>query len=158
MDENVLRNNLIELLGGGIAYAPIKNALAGLKPKNRDVRPPDVLHSVWEELEHMRIAQEDILRYTLDSKWKSPQWPGGYWPNPKTKLSASMWSSAVKGFFADLDELKSLVRNREIDLTAEIPHGEGRTYLREVLLAADHNAYHTGQIVMIRRMLGDWPG
>ncbi len=106
----------------------------------------------------MRIAQEDILRYTLSAQWESPKWPEGYWPNPKTKLNAAVWDSAVKGFFADLGELKALVQNREIDLTAEIPHGEGRTYLREVLLAADHNAYHTGQIVMVRKMLGDWPG
>ena len=104
----------------------------------------------------MRIAQEDILRYTLDPEWRSPQWPEGYWPDPRKKLTPAMWTSTVKRFFADLEQVKSLVRDRKIDLTAPIPHGEGRTYLREVLLAADHNAYHAGQIVLIRRLLGDW--
>ncbi len=157
MDDQTLRRNLLELLNGGIAYAPLKSALARLAPRNRHARPAGVAHSVWEELEHMRIAQEDILRYTLDSKWKSPKWPDGYWPDPGKKGGAAAWSSTVRRFFADLKELKSLVRNRKIDLTARIPHGEGRTYLREVLLAADHNAYHTGQIIIIRRLLGDWP-
>lgn len=157
MDQTALRNNLLELLNGGIAFVTLEDALKGLKSENRGAHPAGNLHSVWEVLEHMRIAQEDILRYTLDPSWRSPEWPRGYWPDPQQKLTTTMWSSTVKRFFADLDQLKSLVRNREIDLTAEIPHGEGRTYLREVLLAADHNAYHAGQIVMIRRLLGDWP-
>jgi uncharacterized damage-inducible protein DinB len=157
MNPSELRNNLLELLEGGIAFVPLKGTLDGLKPENRGVCPGGNLHSVWEELEHMRIAQEDILRYTLDSAWKSPKWPEGYWPDPKRKLMAAVWNSTVKRFFADLAELKSLVKNQKIDLTAEIPHGEGRTYLREVLLAAEHNAYHAGQIVLTRRLLGDWP-
>ena len=134
-----------------------RSALAGLKPENRGVRPPGAVHSVWEELEHMRIAQEDILRYTLNPKWKSPAWPAGYWPEPKERPTAAVWASAKKRFFADLNELKSMVRNRKLDLTARIPHGEGRTYLRQVLLAADHNAYHTGQVILVRRLLADWP-
>ncbi len=156
MDDNTLRQNLLEMLNGGIAYAPIEKALAGLKPGNRAVRPAGAAHSVWEELEHMRIAQEDILRYTLDPGWKSPSWPAGYWPDPKAKLTAARWDSTLKRFFADLEELKSLSQDPKMDLTAKIPHGEGRTYLREVLLAADHNSYHTGQIVLLRRLLGDW--
>jgi hypothetical protein len=104
----------------------------------------------------MRIAQEDILRYTLNPRWESPSWPGGYWPDPEKSLTAAVWSSSVKRFFDDLKEAKALIRNRSIDLTAEIPHGEGRTYLREVLLIADHNAYHLGQIVSVRKLLNDW--
>ncbi len=157
MEDETLRRNLLELLDGGSAYAPVKAALARLKPLNRAARPAGAPHSVWEELEHMRIAQEDILRYTLNPKWKSPKWPSGYWPDPTKKPTAAMWASTVKRFHADRNALKALVRDRKIDLTAEIPHGEGRTYLREILLAADHNAYHTGQIVLIRRLLGDWP-
>ncbi|HYK88569.1 MAG TPA: DinB family protein [Acidobacteriota bacterium] len=157
MDDEMLRSNLLELLNGGIAYPPVRSALAGLKPENRSMRPAGAVHSVWEELEHMRIAQEDILRYTLNPKWKSPTWPVGYWPDPKEKPTIAKWAATKKRFFADLNELKSMVRNRRLDLTARIPHGEGRTYLRQVLLAADHNAYHTGQVILVRRLLGDWP-
>ncbi len=158
MNDSALRKNLLEMLKGGIAFVPILAALTRLKPENREARPAEMQHSVWEELEHMRIAQEDILHYTLDPRWKSPAWPEGYWPDPKLKLTNTLWTVTVKQFFADLNRLKALVRNRKIDLTAEIPHGEGHTYLREVLLAADHNAYHTGQIVLIRKLLHDWPG
>ena len=157
MDDRVLRKNLLELLDGGNAYTPLKTILADLKPKNRAIRPGGSPHSIWEELEHMRIAQEDILRYTLNPKWKSPSWPEGYWPEETGRVSATQWASSVKHFFDDLEELRSLVRNPDFDLTSELPHGEGRTYLRQVLLAADHNAYHTGQIVILRRLLDDWP-
>ncbi|MGB7624134.1 MAG: DinB family protein [Terriglobia bacterium] len=157
MQDSVLRKNVIALLEGGQAYVPIKKALAGIKAGNRNVRPRKEVRSVWEQFEHMRLAQEDILRYTLDAKWKSPAWPEGYWPDPKKRLTAGMWSASIKKFYADLKELMKLVKNPRADLTAEIPHGEGRTYLRQVLLVADHNAYHTGQIVAIRKMLGDWP-
>ncbi|MBZ5537968.1 MAG: DinB family protein [Acidobacteriia bacterium] len=157
MQDSVLRKNIIALLEGGQAYVTVRKSLAGIKAKNRNVRPRPEVRSVWEQLEHMRIAQEDILRYTLDPKWKSPQWPEGYWPDSKKRLTDALWTAATKDFFADLKELMNLVRNPRTDLTAEIPHGEGRTYLRQVLLTADHNAYHTGQIVAIRKMLGDWP-
>jgi uncharacterized damage-inducible protein DinB len=155
MDDKGLRKTVIELLDGGSAYAPIKSALADLKAKNRGARPGAALHSIWDELEHMRIAQEDILRYTLDPKWKSPPWPEGYWPETTEKVTTSQWESSIERFFADLEELRSLVRDTGLDLTSNLPHGEGRTYLRQVLLAADHNAYHTGQIVLLRKILGE---
>ena len=158
MDDSTLRKNLVGLLEGGQAYVTIKKALAGLKAKNRNIRPQPELRSAWEQFEHMRIAQEDILRYTLDAKWKSPPWPEGYWPDSRKRPSDGMWASSMRKFFADLQELIKLVKNPRVNLTGEIPHGEGRTYLRQVLLVADHNAYHTGQIVMIRKMLGDWQG
>jgi hypothetical protein len=110
------------------------------------------------DLEHMRIAQEDILRYTLDAAWQSPEWPGGYWPPPAPadRITDEMWEASVKAFFSDLEEVIKLVSDPDIDLTASIPHGDGKTYLREVLLVADHNAYHLGQIVQTRKLLGDW--
>lgn len=158
MNDAVLRKNLIELLQGGQAHITPESALAGLKPELRNVRPAADLHSVWEMLEHIRIAQEDILRYTLEASWKSPDWPDGYWPAPNETLTEEMWSVSVSGFFADLNEVFNLVQDSSLDLTDQIPHGEGRTYLREVLLVADHNAYHFGQIVQIRKLLGNWPG
>src|SRR5262249_1976049 len=104
------------------------------------------------------IAQEDIWRYTFDAKWVSPSWPAGYWPAGRENLPEERWTAALSAFFADLAEVIRRVQDPNFDLTAEVPHGEGRTYLRQVLLLADHNAYHLGQIVQLRKLLGDWPG
>lgn len=157
MTSSVLRDQLVQLLEGGQAHVSVQKALSGVKSELRNVRPHPSLHSVWEELEHMRIAQEDILRYTLDVSWESPQWPDGYWPDPRTDPTEAMWSQSVSAFNSDLNEVTGLLGDPSFDLTAKIPHGEGRTYLRQVLLIADHNAYHLGQIVQIRKLLSDWP-
>ena len=156
MDAEALRENVLELLEGGHAHVDARRALKGLDPGLRNARPPGSPHSVYEELEHLRIAQEDILRYTLEPGWESPPWPGGYWPQDNDALTGERWERTVAGFFADLEALAALVRDPVRDLTAQIPHGEGRTYLREALLVADHNAYHVGQIVLVRRHLGAW--
>ena len=155
MGEENLRKSLSEFLNKALAHATVKNTIDNLKEELRNVKPQEGIHSVWELFEHMRIAQEDILRYTLDKNWKSPKWPEGHWPD-NNKLTDKIWDESVKKFFADLDELNKLTRNPKIDLTSEIPHGEGRTYLREILLVIDHNAYHSGQIVIVRKMLNDW--
>lgn len=157
MDDLVLREQLVNLLRGGQAHATAKQALDGLKPELRNVRPVNGEHSIWEELEHLRLAQEDILRYTLDASWISPPFPEGYWPKATEVVTEEMWSASVAAFFADLEEVIQLAQNPDVDLTAEIPHGEnGHTYLREILLVADHNAYHLGQIVQMRKALGNW--
>ena len=156
MNDNLMRKNLVELLKGGHAHVNFKDAVNGLKPNNRNIRPEGDLHSVWELLEHIRIAQEDILRYTLDSKWKSPKWPDEYWPKKTEKVTDEMWNNSIKKFNSDLNELIELAQNTKIDITSEIPHGEGRTYLRELTLAANHNSYHIGQIIVVRKLLGDW--
>lgn len=158
MNDSILRKNLIELLRGGHAHVTVGQALNGLDPASRNVRPADGLHSVWEEFEHMRLAQEDILRYTLDAAWVSPAFPEGYWPEKSDDLTEDVWTASVAAFFADLEEVIRLVEDRKLDLTAEIPHGEGRTYLRQALLVADHNTYHLGQIVSTRKALGNWGG
>jgi len=155
MNDAVLRHQIVELLTGGHAHVPVLKTLTGLDEKLRGRRPAEGLHSVWEELEHMRIAQEDILRYTLDPAWKSPAFPEGYWPK-KPEPTEAQWASSVKRFKADLDEVCAMVEDEARDLTAKLPHGEGRTYLRQALLVADHNAYHAGQIVQARRLLGAW--
>ncbi|MEK6302839.1 MAG: DinB family protein [Acidobacteriota bacterium] len=156
MDDSVLRENLVELLRGGHAYVTAEKALAAVKPELRNARAAKGLHSVWEELEHIRIAQEDILRYTLDPAWKSPKWPDGYWPAGTDRVTDEEWAVSVAAFFADREKVIALVEDSSVDLTAKIPHGEGRTYLRQILLIADHNAYHLGQIVQTRKALGDW--
>lgn len=158
MNDSVLRRNLIELLRGGHAHLAVERALSGLDPSLRNVRPAGGLHSVWEEFEHMRLAQEDILRYTLDASWVSPAFPEGYWPKQGDGPTEEEWAASVAAFFSDLEEVIGMVEDRNLDLTAEIPHGEGRTYLRQALLVADHNAYHLGQIVSARKALGDWSG
>jgi len=157
MNESTVREALAKLLVEGHAHVAADKAIAGLDPKLRGKRPGPEIHSVWEELEHLRIAQEDILRYTLDPKWESPKWPEGYWPK-KSDPSDAEWNDSVKRFKADLEEVAALARDTSRDLTAAIPHGEGRTYLRQVLLVADHNAYHVGQIVQARKLLGAWKG
>jgi hypothetical protein len=156
-DRAVLERNLVELLTGGHAHATAEQALDGLPAALRAKRPHASIHSAWEELEHMRLAQADILAYTLDPSWKSPPWPKGFWPRASARVSDERWNESRAGFFEDRERfVKELVTNRALDLTAELPHGEGRTYLRQVLLAADHNAYHIGQIVLARKLLGAW--
>lgn len=157
MNDQALRNNVIELLQKGSAHVATAAALKGVSPRLRHVRPAEGVHSVWEELEHMRLAQEDILQYTIDAGWHSPAWPAGYWPAPVEEVTDDMWNESVQRFSADLEALVALAADESLDLTAEIPHGEGHTYLRELLLAADHNAYHLGQLVQARKLLGDWP-
>jgi uncharacterized damage-inducible protein DinB len=154
--KDTLRESLSELLQGGHAHITLKRALEGLKPTSRSVRPATGVHSIWEELEHMRIAQEDILRYTLDPAWQSPRFPEGYWPKETEHVSEEEWATSVTAFLADAEAVVRLIDDESVDLTAEVPHGEGRTYLRQILLITDHNAYHVGQIVQIRKMLGDW--
>ena len=156
MNDAILRQNLVELLRGGQAHLTAEQALASVNPALRNVRPAAGGHSVWEELEHMRLAQEDILRYTLDPAWVSPPFPAGYWPPATEPPTEEVWSASVSAFFADLEEVIQLAQDTSVDLTAKLPHGEGRTYLRQILLVADHNAYHLGQLVQTRKALGDW--
>jgi hypothetical protein len=156
LEDNRLRDALTQLLRVGEAHLGIERALDGLRPELRCVRPSNTTYSVWELLEHMRIAQEDILRYTIDPSWKSPEWPDGYWPEAGDEVTEEDWSRSVAGFLDDLNAVLRIVRDVKRDLTAEIPHGKGHTYLREILLVADHNAYHLGQIVQTRKLLGNW--
>jgi uncharacterized damage-inducible protein DinB len=158
MNDSILRQNLVELLRGGHAHVTPEQALDGLNPALRNVRPTNSPHSVWENLEHMRLAQEDILRYTLDASWVSPAFPEGYWPKETGELTEEAWAASMAAFSADLEGVINLIKDQNLDLTAEIPHSEGHTYLREILLVADHNAYHLGQIVQIRKALGAWRG
>lgn len=157
MTNLVLRRTLVELLSGGGAHVTLQSALADLQPELRGRRPGGGRHTIWELLEHMRRTQEDILRYTLNPAWVSPLWPEGYWPENPEPLADEAWHASLLGFESDLEEMVTLVQDDNRELTAQIPHGEGRNYLRQVLLVADHNAYHLGQMVDARRALGDWP-
>jgi uncharacterized damage-inducible protein DinB len=157
MNDKSLRDHLKKILRWHDAHADWKTALAGLSPKNRGTRPPGSPHSVWELFDHMRLAQRDILDFCRNPKYVSPEWPSGYWPKHAAPPSAVAWNKAVKTFHSDLDAMAKLIADPKIDLFARIPHGDGQTILRESLLLADHNSYHLGQIVLVRKLLGDWP-
>jgi len=151
-----LRQHLLELLRGGNAHLNFEEALAGLPPNLRGERPHGLPYSPWRLLEHMRIAQRDILEFSRNPKHVSPQWPAGYWPESDAPPDDKAWQKSIRQFRADLKAMQELVEDPAIDLLAPIPHGDGQTILREALLVADHNSYHLGQLVTLRRLLGAW--
>lgn len=151
-----LRQHLLELLKGGSAHASLQDAIRDFPAELRGKRPKGSPHSPWELLEHMRIAQLDILEFSRDSRHKSPKWPEGYWPESPEPPDEKAWDRSVYSFCEELESMCALVADDATDLYARIPHGDGQTVLREALLVADHNAYHLGQLVLLRRMLGAW--
>jgi hypothetical protein len=156
--EQSLRQHLLELLRGGAAHATFDDAVKDLPAKLRGARPAKFPHSPWMLLEHLRLAQWDILEFSRNAKHVSPEWPGGYWPKAEAPPSAVSWSNSIQRFRRDLKAMQNLVANRKTDLFARIPWGDGQTILREALLLADHSAYHIAQLVDLRRMLGAWKG
>jgi hypothetical protein len=151
-----LRKHLLYLLDGGGAHLDFDSAVADLPAPLRGARPAGVPHSPWELLEHMRIAQWDILEFSRNPKHVSPDWPAGYWPAQPVPPDDATWDKSVGAFRADLAAMRRLVEDTKSNLHARIPQGEGQTLLREALLVADHNAYHLGQLVLVRRLLGVW--
>ena len=151
-----LREHLLYLLDGGGAHLHFDQAIADIPSDLRGKSAPAVPHSPWRLGEHMRIAQWDILEFSRNPKHVSPDWPAGYWPQGDAPPDEQAWDQSVARFRADLATMKDLVANPTTDLFARITHGDGQTILREALLVADHNAYHLGQLVMLRRLLGAW--
>lgn len=157
-EDKALREHLLDLLRGGGAHLNFEQAFAGLPAKLRGARPRGLPFTAWRLLEHMRIAQWDILEFSRDSKHVSPEFPEDYWPAGDRPPNAAAWEHSVNSFRADRKAMEKLVADPKTDLNARIPHGTGQTVLREALLVADHNAYHLGQVVMLRRLLGAWKG
>lgn len=151
-----LREHLIDLLGGGHAHVGFERAVADLDPALRGARVAGLPHTPWRLLEHMRIAQWDILEFSVRPGHVSPEFPGGYWPQGDAPPDPAAWDRSVASFQSDLKAMMDLVADPATDLYAPIPHGQGQTILREALLVADHNAYHLGQLVTVRRLLGAW--
>ncbi len=151
-----LRKHVINLLRGGNAHVDFEKAISDLPADLRGARVKNLPYSAWGLLEHLRIAQWDILEFTRNPKHVSPNWPEGYWPADDAPSDSAAWDASVAAFRRDLHDLQALVRNPAIDLFAVIPHGDGQTVLRQALLAADHNAYHLGELVALRRLLGAW--
>jgi len=156
VDEKALREHLVNLLQGGNAHTDFDSAVKGLPVELRGKRPKGSPHSPWELLEHLRIAQRDILEFARNPDHESPAWPEGYWPKSPAPPSGAAWTRSVKQFRDDLAAMCDLVRDPATDLFAPLPHGDGQTVLREALLVADHNSYHLGQLVLVRRLLGAW--
>jgi len=154
--EQVLRQHLLELLAGGGAHAKFEDAIKDLPAKLRGAKPDKFPHTPWMLLEHLRIAQWDILEFSRNKNHESPKWPQGYWPKTEVPPDAAAWVKSIKEFLRDRKTMEDLVSNPKTDLFAKIPWGNGQTILREALLVADHNAYHLAQIVDVRRLLGDW--
>jgi hypothetical protein len=152
-----LRQHLLYLLGGGGAHVDFPSAVGNLSPTLRGTKPDGAPHTAWQLLEHLRIAQWDILEFSRNSKHVSPDFPGGYWPKGEKPPNKAAWDQSIQSFQADLEAMQRLVADPSTDLFARIPHGDGQTILREALLVADHNAYHLGQLLMLRKMLGAWP-
>jgi hypothetical protein len=151
-----LRVQLTKLLKGGEAHATLENAVEKFPEALRGVVPKGAEHSAWQELEHLRLAQEDILDFSINPGYKAKEWPKEYWPATAAPPDANAWDASVAGYLKDREALCALVEDSKTDLYAKIPHGDGQTILREALLAADHNAYHIGQLVLLRRLLGAW--
>ncbi|HUJ49907.1 MAG TPA: DinB family protein [Bryobacteraceae bacterium] len=153
---DALRQHLLDLLRGGNAHVDFDAAVSNLPSQLRGKKPKGAPYTAWQLLEHLRLAQWDILEFSRDPKHVSPPWPDGYWPKTEAPPSAAAWNNSVRSFRTDLKAMAKLVDNPKSDLFARIPHGEGQTLLREALLVADHNAYHIGQLVLLRRLLGAW--
>ena len=152
-----LRHEIAEFLGSSHAHVSWKKALAGVPAELRGVKPAGSPHTLWQLLEHLRLAQWDILEFSRNAKHVSPDWPPGYWPSSDAPPSEKAWDASLRDFEDHLDEMKKLVLDSKTGLFTKIPHGTGQTILREALLLADHNAYHIGEFVFLRRLLNAWP-
>lgn len=154
--DDQLREHLVELLEGGHAHLDFDKAIRGLPAALRGAKAQGIPHTPWRLVEHMRIAQWDILRFSVDPNHVSPEFPQGYWPEGDAPPDPDAWDRTIAAFRADLKAMIDLVSDPATDLYRRIPHGDGQTVLREALLVADHNAYHLGQLVTVRRLLGAW--
>lgn len=154
--EASLREHLINLLTGSHAHAGFEAAIKDFPAELRGKRPKGADHSAWQLLEHLRIAQWDILGFSRDAKHKSPDWPGGYWLVNPAPPDEKAWDKSVRAFRKDLKSFCALISDPQTDLYTKIAHGDGQTILREALLVADHNAYHVGQLILVRKLLGAW--
>ena len=156
MNQSPLRKHLLDLLKSAHAHADFETAIKDIPAHLRGEKPPGAAHSLWEILEHMRIAQWDILEFTRNPKHVSPEFPAGYWPGAPAPPNEKAWDKSVTAFRADAQALADLIASESTDLLAPLPHAACKTALEEALLAADHNAYHLGELVLLRRQLGLW--
>ena len=153
-EHEILISELVKLLNGGSAHAGLDDALRGLPARLRGVKPDNLPYSIWQMVEHIRIAQWDMVKFSKDEKHRSPKWPDEYWVKDTAPKDDAAWEQSIKQINDDREEFIKLLKTG--DIYKAIPHGEGQSILREALQIADHNAYHIAEIIMIRRLLGAW--
>lgn len=151
--DSILRKQLITSISGREAHIDFASAVKDFPPGLRGAKPSGAPHTAWQLLEHMRIAQHDILEFSRDPNYKSPEWPEGYWPETEAPPDTKAWESSVKALQQDARELDKLIEDSRQDLFKPFPHGDGQNLLREALLVASHNSYHLGQLVFLKKML-----
>jgi uncharacterized damage-inducible protein DinB len=157
MNETAVRELLSRSLWWEDAHAGFEAAVDGIPLELQGKQPAGLPYSPWQLLEHLRITQHDILDFCVNPKYEEMTWPGDYWPKSAAPPDAAAWAASVAQYQRDRQALQALAHDASIDLNAKIPHGSGQTYLRELVLVADHTAYHVGQLVLVRRLLGIWP-
>jgi hypothetical protein len=152
-----LRTQLAALLDWHEAHTTFDHAVADFPAAQRGVTPPGLPHSAWQLVEHLRLTQRDILDFCRRDDYQEMKWPDDYWPPAGASPTERAWTKSIAAYGADRDDLKALALDGALDVFTRIPHGSGQTYLRELLLVADHTSYHVGQLVLVRRALGIWP-
>lgn len=155
-NDDTLRAHLIDLMVGGNAHATFDDAVADLPANLRGSVPQGLPYSIWQLVDHIRIAQWDILEFTKDQEHQSPKWPDEYWPKEAEPENEAAWNDALKQIEADKEEFVGIISNPNNNLYQALPKGDGQSILREALLIADHLAYHTAEIIVLRRLLGAW--
>ena len=155
--DTALRDHLARALGWAEAHMSLDDAAADLAEPLRGLVPAGLPYSPWQLIEHIRITQHDILDFCRNPKYEEITWPDDYWPKSPAPPSSGAWDASVRRIREDRAALEALARDTSIDLTAPIPHGTGQTYLREILLVIDHTAFHMGELIVARRLLGAWP-
>lgn len=154
--EKALRKQLVKLMQGGQAFSPIEQILEGISLESAGKQAADLPYTLWQLMEHLRISLWDILEFSRNPTYKSPPWPEGYWPDEKGPADQHALDGSRKAISLQLAEMVQLVEGESYELFTPFPHGNGQNLLREAMLVAEHNAYHLGQIVVVRRLLGDW--
>lgn len=151
------REQLLNLLRGGNAHMSFDRAVANFPMDQINAKPPNVPYTPWHLLEHIRIAQWDILEFIRNPDHVSPSWPDGYWPDGNAQADEKDWKKTIDSFHADLRALQNIVKDPNTDLYAPIPHAKDYTILREILVVSDHSAYHIGEFAILRQVMGTWP-
>lgn len=154
--EKITRQRLLELLKGGNAHMTFDEAVKDFPESEMNTKFPNGTYSSWGLLEHIRRTQWDILDFIRNPEYKEKEWPDDYWPEKGKKATRKDWDETIRKFKADSKKLEEIIKNRKTDLYSKIPHGTGQNILREILLVADHNAYHIGELGIMRQVMGTW--
>ena len=154
--DQVVREQLLALLNGGNTHMSFEQAVADFPAEHFNTTPPNVAYTPWHILEHIRIAQWDILEFIRNPDHVSPQWPSGYWPHPEETVNQDQWERTISLFLSNLGSLRDIVTDPDVDLYAPIPHAADYTIFREILVVSDHNAYHIGEFAILRQVMGTW--